>query len=41
MCVFLRLLYRCLVEMIDLSDKTIDEAIRDFQKLFRMPVSEM
>lgn len=30
---------RCLVQLIDLSNKSIDEALRSFQLLFRMPVS--
>ena len=30
---------RCMVELIDLSGKTIDGALRKFQELFRMPVS--
>ncbi len=36
MCV----LHRSLVERSNMGDKPIDEALREFQQLFRMPVSE-
>ena len=31
--------HRCLLEQMDMKDKPIDEALREFQILFRMPVS--
>ena len=31
--------HSCIVETVSMQDKTIDDALRQFQQLFRMPVS--